>query len=51
MTAKKLLILFAAIFVLEIIILIVFGGFSPDAVALVCAHSARKIVRALGLNA
>ena len=26
------------------------GGFSPDAVALVCAHSAKKIVRELGLD-
>jgi F-type H+-transporting ATPase subunit a len=31
MSAKKLLILIAAVFVLQIIILIVFGGFSPDA--------------------
>ena len=26
------------------------GGFSPDAVSLVCAHSAKKIMKALGLN-
>ncbi|MBW1887645.1 MAG: hydroxyacid dehydrogenase, partial [Deltaproteobacteria bacterium] len=26
------------------------GGFSPDAVELVCAHSAKKIIKALGLN-
>ena len=26
------------------------GGFSPDAVAIVCAHSARKIVKELGLD-
>jgi len=26
------------------------GGFSPDAVQLVCAHSAKKIIKALGLN-
>lgn len=26
------------------------GGFSPDAVAVVCAHSARKIVKELGLK-
>ena len=26
------------------------GGFSPDAVQLVCAHAAKKIIKALGLN-